>query len=193
MGLRGPSDIGTGWCDALTSPDHNGVCWWRRNNVKASSQHARWKSILAPPGQASCKAQSSSQPLCICVFTYSLRAGLRTSLRNRWTLSPEKTHKNTNLPPLTLPLSGCVIRLLLESDPVVMGEIKVSGKGKVDFHTQHHSKPWYFKAWEIIAMTQFRNVKARQRYFHRLSHLFTLFSPLFRLCLFPLQIYEVII
>ena len=75
-----------------------------------------------------------------------------------------------------------------------MGEIKVSGEGKVDFNTCCRSKPWSFKAWEIIAVTQFGNKKARQNCFHRLSHLFVLlFSPHFQLCLFPLQIHEVII
>lgn len=87
-------------------------------------------------------------------------------------------------------------RLLSESDPVVTGEIKVSGEEKVGLNTSCFSKPWFFTAWEIIAVTQFSNVKARQHYFNRLSHLFALlfFFPLhFHLCLFPLQIYEVII
>ena len=66
--------------------------------------------------------------------------------------------------------------------------------GKVDFNTLCLSKSWYFKTWEIIAVTQFSNVKPRQHYFNRLSHLFILhFSPIFHLWLFPLQKYEEII
>lgn len=89
------------------------------------------------------------------------------------TFSRKKKTQHKSFPLLTLPLSGYVIRLLSQSDPV-MEEIKVLGKGKVNFNTLCHSKPWYFKAWEIIAMTQFSNAKAGQRYFNRLSHLFIL-------------------
>lgn len=116
----------------------------------------------------------------IYLFIHLLWTGLSTSLRNRWTLSPgKKKHTQYKSSPLlTSPLSGYVIRLLSESDPVVMEEIKVLGKGKVNFNTLCLSKAWYFKAWEIIAMTQFSDAKAGQHYFNRLSHLFILlFHP----------------
>lgn len=74
----------------------------------------------------------------------------------------------------------------------------MAGEEKAGLNPACFFEPWYFKAWEIIAVTQFSNVKARQHYFNRLSHLsaslrlfFFFPSPLhFHLCLFPLQIYE---
>lgn len=49
--------------------------------------------------------------------------------------------------------------------------MEVSGEEKAGLSPACFSEPWYFKAWEIIAVTQFSNVKARQHYFNRLSHL----------------------
>lgn len=75
-------------------------------------------------------------------------------------------------PQLTLRVSGYVVRLLSELGPVVSGEIEVSVEGKVDFNTFCLSKPWHFRAWERIAVTQFSNVKARRYCFNRPPHLF---------------------
>lgn len=55
--------------------------------------------------------------------------------------------------------------------------MQVSGEEKVGLNTACFSELWYFKAWEIIAVTQFSNVKARQHYFNRLSHLSAWLPP----------------
>lgn len=47
----------------------------------------------------------------------------------------------------------------------------MAGEEKAGLNPACFFEPWYFKAWEIIAVTQFSNVKARQHYFNRLSHL----------------------
>lgn len=151
------------------------------------------KSIPASPGQAI--LQSSGDLLTYIHIYLFIMDRIMDLFEKEVDLLPRKrSTKTPTFPRINLDTPWTRDQVAFRITPKCCGGNTSVRWGKVDFNILCLSKSWYFKTWEIIAVTQFSNVKPKQQYFNRLSHLFTLhFFPLFHLWLFPLQKYKEII